>query len=382
MIWPFTLNALIFAAVAFVIPFLVLYYQSLGFSGGQIGLVTGLAPLVTMVSAPFWTGLADQTRRHRLILSALLFASTIVLLIIPQFSAFAPILLLVLLYSACAAPLTSFIDSATMFMLGDHKDLYGRVRLGGSIGFGVAALVAGVYVQNNGLSSAFWGGALFLFLALLTSQKLTFGAGHAGASIWRGMHRLISDRRWLLFLTLALMGGLALAATSAYFFPYLKEIGTPESLMGLALTIGTLSELPVFFFGNRLLQRFTANGLLLLAMIITGLRLIAFALVHTYEAALLLQALSGLTFPAMWIAGVAYADQYAPPGMHSTAQGLLGAMVFGLGSAIGGFIGGPILENLGGQAVFLIYGVSVLAVTLVVALLQQRWHTTLRESEA
>jgi MFS transporter, PPP family, 3-phenylpropionic acid transporter len=373
--WPFALNFLIFAAVAFIAPFLVLYYQSLGFTGTQIGILAGLTPLVTMVSAPFWTGLADQTRRHRLIMSATLFMSVVILIAVPGFSAFVPILLLIILFNAFYAPVSSFTDSATMHMLGDKKDLYGRVRLGGTFGFGIAASIAGVYIQNFGIRYAFWAGALLLFLALLVSQKLVFGQAHAGVAIKQGLRVLLVDRRWILFLMLALAGGFALAANNAYFLPYLKELGAAESWMGVALTIGTLSEIPVLFFGNRLQQRFTANGLLLLAMIITGVRLVALAIVRTPEAAVLLQLSNGLTFPAMWIAGVAYADQYAPPGMRATAQGLFGAMVFGLGLAIGGFVGGPILENQGGQVLFLIFGVIVLLVVSVVALLQKRWQT-------
>ena len=372
--WPFTLNFLIFAAVAFIAPFLVLYYQTLGFSGTQIGILAGLTPLVTMVSAPFWTGLADQTRRHRLIMSMALFMSVAILIAVPSFSAFMPILLLIILFNAFYAPVSSFTDSATMHMLGDKKELYGRVRLGGTFGFGIAALIAGVYVQTYGIRYAFWAGALLLLLALLVSQKLIFGQAHAGVAIKQGLRVLLVDRRWILFLILALAGGFALAANNAYFLPYLKELGTAEGWMGVALAIGTLSEVPVLFFGNRLLQRFNANGLLLLAMIITGLRLVALAIVRTPEAALLLQLTNGLTFPAMWIAGVAYADQYAPPGMRATAQGLFGAMVFGLGLAIGGFVGGPLLENWGGQVLFLIFGIVVLIVVAVAALLQKRWH--------
>ena len=372
--WPFTLNFLIFAAVAFIAPFLVLYYQTLGFSGTQIGILAGLTPLVTMVSAPFWTGLADQTRRHRLIMSMALFMSVAILIAVPGFSAFMPILLLIILFNAFYAPVSSFTDSATMHMLGDKKELYGRVRLGGTFGFGIAALIAGVYVQTYGIRYAFWAGALLLLLALLVSQKLIFGQAHAGVAIKQGLRVLLVDRRWILFLILALAGGFALAANNAYFLPYLKELGTAEGWMGVALAIGTLSEVPVLFFGNRLLQRFNANGLLLLAMIITGLRLVALAIVRTPEAALLLQLTNGLTFPAMWIAGVAYADQYAPPGMRATAQGLFGAMVFGLGLAIGGFVGGPLLENWGGQVLFLIFGIVVLIVVAVAALLQKRWH--------
>ncbi|HTP08469.1 MAG TPA: major facilitator superfamily domain-containing protein 6 [Anaerolineae bacterium] len=380
--WPFTLNFLLFVATAFVMPFLVLYYQNLGFTGTQIGLLAGLTPLVTLISAPFWTGLADKTQRHRLIMSIAILASVVVLVVFPWFSAFAPILILVLLYGAFNAPVSSFIDSATMFMLADRKELYGRVRLGGTLGYGIAAVVAGVFVQNNGLKYAFWGGAIAMFLALLVSQKLVFGEAKTSVSIQQGARTLLADRRWFLFLTLALTGGFALTAVNTYFFPYLKELGTTESMMGLALTIGTLSEIPVLFFGNRLLLRFKTNGLLLLALIVTGLRLILLAAAHTPEMILVLQLLNGLTFPAMWVAGVAYADQNAPAGMRSTAQGLFGATVFGLGLAVGGFIGGPILENWGGHALFLIFGVVVLIVVGCVALLQKRWQLAPQGSEA
>jgi len=51
MAWPFTVNALLFASGACVFPFFVLYYQSLGFSGTQIGLLTGITPLINTLSA-------------------------------------------------------------------------------------------------------------------------------------------------------------------------------------------------------------------------------------------------------------------------------------------------------------------------------------------
>ena len=381
-IWPFTLNFVLFAAMAFVMPFLVLYYQSLGFTGAQIGLLTGLAPLVTLVSAPFWTGLADKLQRHRLIMSAVLMVGIAILVVVPWFKDFIPILLLMILYSAFNAPVSSFIDSATMFMLADQKELYGRIRLGGTLGFGISAAVAGVFVQDNGLRYAFWGAALLMAIALLVSQELVFGESKTGAAIKQGTHILLADRRWRLFLILALAGGFALAAANTYFFPYLKELGAAESTMGLALTLGTLSEIPVLFFGNRLLQRFKAYGLLVLAMTITGIRLILSAAAQTPELVLLLQLLNGLTFPAMWIAGVAYADQLAPAGMRATAQGLFGAMVFGLGLAVGSFLGGLLLETWGGHALFLVFGVVVLIVVAGVALAQARWSTAPRRSEA
>ena len=49
---PFSFFLLFFVAVAAFMPFMVLYYQALGFSGGQIGLLTGIPPLITMLTVP------------------------------------------------------------------------------------------------------------------------------------------------------------------------------------------------------------------------------------------------------------------------------------------------------------------------------------------
>ena len=47
--YPFTFYFLYFAALACLAPFVVLFYQQLGFSGAQIGLLAGMAPLITLV---------------------------------------------------------------------------------------------------------------------------------------------------------------------------------------------------------------------------------------------------------------------------------------------------------------------------------------------
>ena len=60
---------LYYAAAAALIPFLALYYAELGLSGSQIGLLSGILPLITLVSAPLWGTLADAARQHRRLLA-------------------------------------------------------------------------------------------------------------------------------------------------------------------------------------------------------------------------------------------------------------------------------------------------------------------------
>jgi hypothetical protein len=71
------------------------------------------------------------------------------------------------------------------------------------------------------------------------------------------------------------------------------------------------------------------------------------------------QQLNGVSFSAMWMAGVSYADENAPAGMSSSAQGLFGSTIYGVGGAIGGL--------LGGHGLYLFFGVAVLAIVGLVA---------------
>jgi len=172
LVWPFSLYFFIFAGVAAHLPYRVLYYQSLSFTGAQVGLLVGITPLITLVSLPIVTGLADRMNRHRLIMSLSLLVVILGLILYPYVKTFSPLMGVTILVTIFFSPIISLSDSATMFMLEDGKDLYGRIRLGGTIGFGIAATVAGAFVENYGLKIAFWGAAGLFFIAFLVSQRL------------------------------------------------------------------------------------------------------------------------------------------------------------------------------------------------------------------
>ena len=107
-IWPFTFYFLYFSAFASLLPFFVLFYQGLGFSGAQIGLLTGVPPLITLIGAPFGTGLANSTQRHKLIMSVGLIAAIIIVLLLPLSRSFAIIFILIALFNIFISPIGLF----------------------------------------------------------------------------------------------------------------------------------------------------------------------------------------------------------------------------------------------------------------------------------
>ena len=358
---PSAFYFLYFAAVSCLMPFLALFYQSLGLTGGQIGLLIGISPLITLVAASFWTGLADRTRHHKLVMTGLIAGTVAAALLILQMDAFFWLLLVVSVFSFLLAPVVSLSDSATMSMLGENRHRYGRVRLWGTIGWGVVAPVAGLVIQRTSLDWAFYLFAIFMSATLIVSLWYTFPRDSHIVPYAEGMRILLRNRRWMFFLAMVFLCGIGTSTVSSYLFIFMDDLQASKTLMGIALTLASVSELPVMFFANRLLRRFNPHGVLLLAMVTVAVRVLLYSFSSAAWQVLLIQLLHGLTFPVIWVAGVSYADQIAPPGLKASAQGMFGGALLGFGAAVGSLLGGVLLQQIGSAGMYRITGIIVLA---------------------
>ncbi len=361
-----------FAAMAALTPFLALYYRQIGLSEGQIGLLAGIPPLLGLVAAPLWGALADATQQHRRLLTVAVIGSAGAVALLSQVTSLAWLLPVVALYAFCNNPIIPLVDNSVLLMLGDRKAEYGKHRLWGAIGWGVAATVFGALIERSGLQWAFVGSIVLLGGCLYAAQKLKVQPISIGQPFWQGMRFFITRWPWVVFLITLFLNGMAGGVGNNFLFLYLDQLQASKSLMGLSLLVATLSELPIFFYGDRLLQRFGARGLLLIALGANAIRMFSYALMPAAWVTLPIHLLHGLTFSAMWLAGVSYTNRAAPPGMGATAQGLLSGVSMGLAGAAGALLGGRLYETVGPAAMFGWSGLIVLVGLLFFAVAGRR----------
>ena len=191
-------------------------------------------------------------------------------------------------------------------------------------------------VARRAAASAGSGLFFVFFMAFLVSQRLVHGEEvESEKPVARGrVSDLLKNPHFLLFLLIGLSGGISFSTLNTYLFPYMKELGAGESVMGLALTIGTVVEMPVLFFVNSFVKRFRAYPLLIFSLAMTGLRFLLLGIAPNPTFVLFVQLLNGFNYPLLTVAAVTYADEQAPEGYHATTQGLFNAASGGIGGVV------------------------------------------------
>ena len=365
---------LFYGAFSFLLPFLAIFYKSLGLTGGQIGLLAALSPIISFFSAPLWTGAADATRHHKLVAMLSLVGVVIITLIFPGVASFGGLILMITLFAFFFAPTGSLVDSAVLTQLGDRKERYGRIRLWGTIGYGVLAPIASGLIGRWGIKWAFWGYAILMLGGLLVTTQIPFHQSRSSGSFKGGIRLLFANRPWMLFLVMVFIAGIGNATINNYLFVYMQSLGASSVQLGFALTISTFSEIPVMFFSDRLLRRFGARGMLVIAMTTIGLRLVCYSFIVQPWIVMVIQLCHGFTFAAIYTAGVYYAGQIAPPGLKATTQGMFSGTLMGFGAAAGGLLGGLLLDHFSPGGMYGIIGAVTLVGLLLFLVVERKFY--------
>lgn len=342
-----------FGAVGAYFPFVGLFYQALGLSGLQIGLLASLGPLCNLTAGTLWSSLADRFRLHRPLLVVLSFAPLPPALLAPLMTEFGALAVLALAANFFASGLGPLIDSATLELVEGTAQSYGDIRLWGTLGYISQVLVVGWVVHNLGLAWLFYAYVASLGLAGVVALGLPARQRILRTTFSAGLHQLLAQPSFSLFLLGSLVSGAAVYGAFSFYSIHLQMLGGAATLVGYANALSALSELPVLRYSQKLLRWLGAWGSTMLGGLTYAVRWALVAVAGQPLAVFWTQALHGPSFGAFLVGSVAYADERAPVGLNATAQALLTAASFGLGAALGAGAGGWAFDALGASGFFL-----------------------------
>ncbi len=361
-----------FIALAFISPYLVLHYRSRGFSATQIGLIVGLAPIVRVVCSPLWGSLADVFQRQRQVLLVAVAGAGIAMVGIWQAPVFGLLLPAVLVYEFFGSPIVPLVDASVLTVLGRRRDQYGKLRLWGTLGWGLGGPLAGVLAERAGLNWNFAIGFSLYALGFVVALRLPIVSVARTVPFWRGLRTMATVRWWVPFMVTAFIVGLGQTLLNQLLFLRLADMNTPESIMGLSLAFIMIGELPVLYYSDRLLRRIGSHGLFLFAIVTSAIMLFAVSGMKVGWMILPIDLLHGVAFNGKALAVLHFLSRSAPKGMQATAQTVSNAISGGLAAAVGGMVGGALFDSIGSTATFRLAGVITVVAGLAFALIVYR----------
>ena len=140
---------------------------------------------------------------------------------------------------------------------------------------------------------------------------------NANESFLKSAALLIPDCGYLFFLFVSIVAGFGATGLQSLMLIFLSDLGAPDVLAGIALSVATLSELPIFWFSGAMISEFGAPSLLCASMAAFTVRSILVSFLVNPWLVLPLQLLHGFTFAGAWTAGVALAKQNSPVGLET-----------------------------------------------------------------
>jgi MFS family permease len=160
------------AGLGIFVPYINVYYLSIGLSGLQIGALGTIGPLIGVFSSIVWSIASDRFGRPRLLFSLALMGTLMAVVLLANAKVFVWLIPAVMLFSLFSSPIPAMLDSTIFRLLGNQPERYGRYRAFGPLGFIAPSALIGFLLKRAGLGALFPAYGLTLLLCLLVSFGL------------------------------------------------------------------------------------------------------------------------------------------------------------------------------------------------------------------
>ncbi len=363
---------MIYGATACFYPFLPHYLQSRGLNYVEIGFCFSLTSIVSIVSQPLWGYVADRwqgKRRTLFFLMVMCGLSILPFIFADRFVGIALSIILLIFFQGALYPLAD----SHLYALGDRYPSiqYGKVRLFGSAGFAFTAFGLGFllkFFSTDWLFILYFGFMAATFLAFYRA-KLT-GACHDTTPHFHDVKRILSNPKFSIFILSVCIVSIASTSSGNYIAILVEKTGGNTAGLGVLWFLVALSELPLFFHGTRILERFGEDRIYLGALVLYAIRFFASSLCVNFIPVVLIQLLQAFTFPMLMLATTSKVNHLLPDNLKATGMTLLTALGFGLGGLIGNLGGGYVIKLFSVFFLFKLYGIICLAALAVFFLIR------------
>lgn len=341
-----------------ITSFLPILFLHKGLSNTQIGLILSIGPIASLIAQPLSGYLSDLWKTNKKVILVSLVGLVGSSFYMFQVHSFLFILLTYFVVVFFMSPISALSDSLSQKMANQLEISFGSIRLWGSAGFAITAVLAGQWFTKFGIEHLPW---LFLFFSIVT---IGFGLFLKDVKVSekkisnQDFIDLLTNRKFVLFLVAVVFVTIAHRCNDSFIGLHLKQLGADESIIGWAWFIGVMTEVVVLALSHLWFKHYHELTFIAFAAFLYTLRFFIVALIQDPYVLLLIQPLHGLTFGLFFPAAFQYVTKIVNPEVQSTGHVLLAMVIFGVSGIIGNLLGGLVMEDYGGSILYYLLSAS------------------------
>jgi PPP family 3-phenylpropionic acid transporter len=362
----FMLNA---AFACWSIFFNIYLKEKLGFHTAEIGVLSSILPFGTILVLPVWGMLADKYQRKAMFLLALLFSMILIngILLIDDYYSF---LFYLFLFGSFYSPLNPMLDTIALDYVEQNKNVtYGEIRLWASVGWAFSTIVMGFLLKGIDIQYIFpISSAIFLVTGIimyLLYRPLVIKKSLANIKFQHLGALIIKSPQLLIFIIIILIYGILSSPVHLFINLYYNEINAGSQHLGIAFAVQALCELPFFFYGQKIIERFGAKKVMVFAMSATMLRMLLYGINSNPLIAIVIGMLHGITIALFLVSVIQQMHSFIPKEWRATGQSFIYIFYFGVGIALGYMISGRLAEAITVQKTMLVMGLCTLVLIVI-----------------
>ncbi|PYZ96437.1 MFS transporter [Alteribacter lacisalsi] len=335
----------IHSAMTILVSYLPVYFQHLGLTGSQIGILLAVGPLAAIMSQPFWGFMSDKWQTVKRVLLSCLIGGLITGFVVFQMTAFLWIMLLLFIFFAFMAPAGGLGDSLAQKVSQQRGVSFGSIRMWGSLGFGTSSLLSGFLLARFGIENIYYLYAFLLIIAIFFCTRAPDSEPARKKASLKSALKLGANPLLGFFLLMIFFISLTHRVNDSFLGLYIVELGGSESIIGTAWFIGVITEAVVFGMSAYWLRRFHPLTFISIAAFIYVIRWLLMVLANSPADVLFIQVLHGLAFGLFYLTAFQFIARLVPEELESTGHLLFISVFFGVSGVIGSLAGGVIIDS-------------------------------------
>lgn len=379
----------------FVLPFINLFYISLGLSGTQIGTIGSVSSVVGLIVSPIIVSEIKKRPQARGILQASLMAGAVGYFLLGQQTTFLSIVFIVFFQALIGSGTMPASDAMAVHVSEEAGKGYGSVRVWASVGWILSVPVSGWLIERFGFEAGFLGVSLmWLIGAVLTlpiqpryfvspTASIARVAGKPEPGLRTALRHIMRDRTLLGYAIALIFIGFLNNGVLQFENVFLAELGASKQLISFAGILSAIVELPFMLYADRYVRRVGPHPVLLFAMAIILFQRIAVLLFPSIITIMIVRFIGGVAFSFSTIASVFLISSRTEQNETGTVLALYTVTLTGLVTVMAAPVSGAIFDAIGARWLYALaatgYAIGLLS-TWVTRPAKEEIHGTIKRA--